>query len=276
MKKLFCVGGSTEVFDSLGSGEGFETVRFASADDALEALGSDADGVVVEYDAVDDIGAFLEGAREAAPDASIVVLSEGMPEIGYRGPVVFDFVAVGGRSPDEVADTVRGTVAGGTQRAYPVPDDEAKRLEEVHGSLDESRSFTRLTKIARRCFGVDLAFVGVVGDGEERFLSCQGADMDEIPREKSVCTFQIVEDGVMVVEDLYDDARFEANEVVEELGMSFYAGAPIRTPSGANVGSFCVMDAEPRSLTEEERETLRLFAEESAEKLVSQTGEEVG
>ena len=270
MKELFCVGERTDVFDTLSSRWGFETRRFDSVGDCLESMTPDAGGFVVGYESVGDIGEAVERARETAPDTSIVVLSESMPrEPGYTGPAVFDFVVTGDRGTVEVAETVRDSVTGGSQRAYPVPEDEDERLEAVRelGGEGDAGGFTRLTRIARRHFDVDLAFVGIVGEDSERFLSCQGADMDEIPRESSVCTFQILEEGVMVVEDLSEDARFEGNELVEEVGR-FYAGAPLTTPSGANVGSFCIMDSEPRRLSDEERETLRLFAEEATERLV--------
>ena len=60
-----------------------------------------------------------------------------------------------------------------------------------------------------------------------------------------------------VVEDARFDPRTLANPLVAEgFGLQFYAGVPLRTRDGHNLGTLCVLDFEPRLATEEELATL--------------------
>jgi len=69
----------------------------------------------------------------------------------------------------------------------------------------------------------------------------------------------------MIVEDALKDPRFAKNPFLLEHGIRFYAGAPLNTRGGHAIGSLCVIDAMPRSVTEEEKALLRRAAEEAVE-----------
>jgi diguanylate cyclase (GGDEF)-like protein len=67
----------------------------------------------------------------------------------------------------------------------------------------------------------------------------------------------------MVVPDACLDARFSANPlVVGEPGIRFYAGAPLRSASGHNLGTLCVIDLQPRPpLTTTQQQQLQWLAD---------------
>lgn len=65
----------------------------------------------------------------------------------------------------------------------------------------------------------------------------------------------------VVVEDVLLDGRFADNPFLLEHGIRFYAGAPLRTASGHSIGSLCVLDAKPRTVSRQERALLQLLAE---------------
>lgn len=158
-----------------------------------------------------------------------------------------------------------------THTSYPLPPDEGERVTALAAydlnGLTATDSFDRLTELASRQFDVSFAFVDLVDVHEERFLACHGAEWDAISREDTICTYAILEDDVTVVEDVADDPRFAGNEVLSSRGIRSYAGATLEAPTGSPVGMFCVLDDEPRSYTQDERESLRLFAAEAAEQL---------
>ncbi|MCU1519022.1 MAG: serine/threonine protein kinase, partial [Pseudarthrobacter sp.] len=48
--------------------------------------------------------------------------------------------------------------------------------------------------------------------------------------------------------------------VAGEAGMQFYAGVPLRTPDGYNLGTLCVLDTEPREFSGDDTRTLEHLA----------------
>jgi CheY-like chemotaxis protein len=154
---------------------------------------------------------------------------------------------------------------------YPVPENEEKRLPVLEKyDIDEliaSGSFDRLSKIGAELFDTQWCFIGLVDDERERFLSFEGSDTEELKRSCTICTFAINDDGVMVVEDRNKDPRFKYVDELEDLGIKWYAGAPIVTESGYKIGAFCVADTEKRNFSQEERKLLQLLSDEAMEKI---------
>lgn len=260
---------------------GFETRGCGSVADARAALGDgDEDGIdclITEQDLPDGTGlGLIEHARKTVPDAACILFT-GVPlseiDTAAFGGVVAEYLAKDDLEPyAELVDLVEHGVGVRSQTAYPLPDDEAARLAALEryaaspAELDDS--LDRLTRLATALFGVDSAAVGLVDEGHERFLSCHGADFGDLDRDETVCTYAILDRGVTIVEDLRADPRFDDNETLAAAGIRFYAGAPLRTPEGAAVGTFCLQHGEPRSFDERDRELLALLADEVMEQLV--------
>jgi len=260
------VGDEPEVPDALRD-PGFEVVTVPPD----EADGADADCVVYDADAAEAEG-FVERLRAGSPDTPRVLVGGGVEAGGVNdaaAKAVFDRVEKVEGWGEVLADVVANAVGRRTHTSYPVPEDEEERLEQVNEyvDLEADGAFDGLTEIGSRHFGTDMCLVGLVDRSRELFLSCQGAPVDDLPREQTVCTYGILEETVLVVDDMRDDPRFENREDLLSLGMRFYAGAPLVTDLGTHVGSFCVMDAEPRGFGEEDRGTLTLFAQEAMDKL---------
>jgi len=158
---------------------------------------------------------------------------------------------------------------------YPVPENEEDRLKSIEkfdvDSLIESGSFDKLSKIGAELFDTKWCFLGIVTDEKERFLSFEGSDTKELERSCTICTFAINKDEVMVVEDRKKDPRFKYVDELEDLGIDWYAGAPVVTEEGYKIGSFCVADTQKREFSEQERRLLKLLAEESMDKIRLET-----
>ena len=90
---------------------------------------------------------------------------------------------------------------------------EALRDLNVFGSPAEPQ-FDALCQTAQAMFGVPIALISVIGDREQRFKGRCGLDTPSTPREVSFCTYTILSDAVMVVEDATRDERFAANRLV--------------------------------------------------------------
>ena len=146
---------------------------------------------------------------------------------------------------------------------YPV--DEESRLAELLSLalLDSERDerFDRVTRLARRLFGVDVALVTLVDADRQWFLSRQGTELEGSSRETSFCGHALHDDDILHVPDATLDVRFVDNPlVVDDPAIRFYAGQPIHGPGGARLGTLCLIDREPRELSDEETESLRDLA----------------
>ena len=136
-------------------------------------------------------------------------------------------------------------------KAPPVPIDEQERLSQLKSlailDTPPEERFDRVTRMARRLFGVPIALISLVDENRQWFKSCFGLEVGETERRISFCAHAIVEDGALVIEDALLDERFADNPMVTgEPHIRFYAGQPLRTMSGKAVGTLCLIDREPR------------------------------
>ena len=154
------------------------------------------------------------------------------------------------------------------------PQDELARVTELHDlcvldTLPEER-FDRLTRIAKRLFGVNIALVSLIDHDRQWFKSRQGLDVSETPRNISFCGHAILSDEALVVEDATADLRFADNPLVTgPLGLRFYAGMPLQGPKGYQVGTLCLIDQKPRHFTPDDAATLRDLAAAVSEQLAN-------
>lgn len=142
------------------------------------------------------------------------------------------------------------------------PQDEATRLDTLRALniLDTSpeERFDRLTRLAKRLFGVPMALVSLVDEDRQWFKSCQGLDASETPRDISFCGHAILGDDIFLIPDAALDERFHDNPLVTgEPHIRFYAGCPLRVPNGSKLGTLCIIDREPRELDEDDQALLR-------------------
>jgi hypothetical protein len=120
-----------------------------------------------------------------------------------------------------------------------------KRIKILDTGPDET--FDRITHIAARLFGVPIAVLGFLDQDRHWIKSRVGIDLTEIPRGHSLCDHTIRQNDVLFIPDALADDRFRDNPlVVEGPRIRFYAGAPLRSRDGQNVGSLAVADTVPR------------------------------
>ncbi|KUM38246.1 protein kinase domain-containing protein [Arthrobacter sp. EPSL27] len=168
----------------------------------------------------------------------------------------------------EVSLALRQEVINGAgrHRQHPAaPADEAGRMRAVerYRILDTPAdgAFDRIAALAARVFSVPVAIVSVVDHDRIWFKAHHGTDVAQIGRDPGLCASAILQDGPWIIEDAARDARTLANPLVAgEFGLQFYAGVPLRTPDGHNLGTFCILDREPREFSPEDTKTLEDLA----------------
>jgi diguanylate cyclase (GGDEF)-like protein len=155
-----------------------------------------------------------------------------------------------------------------------LPSNESTRLDTLRGlgildTLPEER-FDRLTRLARRLFGVPIALVSLVDADRQWFKSCVGLATSETSRDVSFCAHAILGDEIFTVPDTLADERFHDNPLVtDNPNIRFYAGCPLTVPNGSKLGTLCLIDVKPRDLDDEERELLRDLARMAEQELAA-------
>jgi len=141
---------------------------------------------------------------------------------------------------------------------FPIPPNETERLAELLQyrilDTDPEDAFDRVTRLAAKVMGAPIALVSFVDKDRQWSKSRYGLEADETGRASAFCAHAIMESKIMVVDDATADPRFRDNpHVVADPSIRFYAGAPLRSPKGNNLGTLCIMDKAPRTLSREDQ-----------------------
>ncbi len=119
-------------------------------------------------------------------------------------------------------------------------------------------SFDRITKLASTIFKVPISIISLVDTDRIWFKSHYGLPVNQIGRDPGLCASAILSNDVHVIEDAVIDPRSLSNPLVAgEFGLRFYAGTPLQTEDHYNLGTLCIIDKVPRTLTPDEKEILK-------------------
>jgi hypothetical protein len=153
----------------------------------------------------------------------------------------------------------------------PLPANETARLSELerYGVLDSPPEaiFDQFAGLASGLFKTPIAMVGLVDQDRHWFKASVGVDFPFNMRENSFCQYTILEDEVLCIPDTHLDDRVSDILPVTLAGVRFYAGAPLTTPNGLNIGTVCIFDHEPRNLEQTDLDMLGLLAKQVMEAL---------
>jgi len=147
----------------------------------------------------------------------------------------------------------------------PLPINETKRLEALrrYEILDTpaEQVFDDIALLASTICQTPIALLTLVDTDRQWFKARVGIDATETPREHAFCAHTILGTEVMIVEDATHDERFANSPFVTgEPNIRFYAGAPLIDGEGNELGSLCVIDSHPRSLSREQNDSLQALA----------------
>ena len=129
--------------------------------------------------------------------------------------------------------------------------------------LDTPRedTFDDLVAMGARHFGVPYAVISLIDRDRIWFKSRFGIDDPQVVRTPGLCATAIQHESIYHLQNASLDPIARTHPLVEpDDGIRFYAGAPLRSEDGYNIGSICVMGHEPRDLTENDRRFLEALA----------------
>jgi len=161
-----------------------------------------------------------------------------------------------------------------TKPAKP-PKNEKLRLELLKQLMvldsESEPLFDEITKLASQICGTPIALISLVDENRQWFKANIGLEgASETHRDLAFCAHAILENNLFEINDATQDDRFQNNPLVtSDPNIRFYAGMPLTMANGLNIGTLCVIDREPRSLSQEQRSMLAGLAEITCKALLS-------
>lgn len=132
-----------------------------------------------------------------------------------------------------------------------------RTVSTVGGIMREAEpDFQAVAESAAAVCNTPISFVSLI-DGDDFWVKATvGTNMQSLPRATSFCEHAIARGSLLEIADTHVDPFWRDNIYVETLGVRFFAGMPVILTSGSVVGSICVIDREPKALSETARKTL--------------------
>jgi len=147
-----------------------------------------------------------------------------------------------------------------------LPENENERIAKLHAydilDTPTENTFDKIAILAAQIFNTPIAQVTFV-DQERVFFKTNISPLQatEIARKDSFCSVAILKEEVTLIENMLNVPELSTNPfVVMENGVRFYAGAPLKTSEGHQLGTLCVLDTQPRIVTPEQLKMLETLS----------------
>lgn len=147
----------------------------------------------------------------------------------------------------------------------PLPQNELDRLAALkrYNILDTlpEHVFDDATKLVSYICNVPIAHISFIDENRQWFKSEIGIGVSEVPREISFCRYTIIESEMVEINDTHLSERFKNDpNVIDGFKIRFYAGIPLTTPDGYNIGTICALDHISKELNDSQRNALSIIA----------------
>ncbi|UEG52121.1 GAF domain-containing protein [Mucilaginibacter daejeonensis] len=148
-----------------------------------------------------------------------------------------------------------------------MPQNELARLQAVNRFLklkiSKEDELQEIVSMAAEICGTPSALISLIDQDTQHIPIKRSFNFKSTPRSQAFCNHVIEQNGVMVVPDAVIDRRFTNNPLVTgDPHIRFYAGTPLTTSDGLNLGSLCVIGQVPGQLDEIQQRMLQILAEQ--------------
>lgn len=156
---------------------------------------------------------------------------------------------------------------------FPVPDNEMERLERLRiydllnlGKDPDLDVFSQAACLIADC---PVSFISIMELETQTIQSCVGLSLDFVARRDTICQYTIMSDDILVINDTHLDERSSGNEIIKAAGVRFYAGIPLMDEEGFVLGTICVIDYEPKILSDKQIDSLQKLGKAISKIIIS-------
>lgn len=148
---------------------------------------------------------------------------------------------------------------------YPIPANETERLAalrryNIMDTLPEEE-FNDIAKLVAYICDVPAAHVSFIDETRQWFKATAGFDAVDVPRDTSFCQYTIMESDLWVIPDARKEPKLIDNpNIYDGFKVRFYAGIPLTSPDGYNIGTICAIDHVVKEINEEQKNALRILS----------------
>ncbi|MBV8327814.1 response regulator [Chryseobacterium sp.] len=146
-----------------------------------------------------------------------------------------------------------------------IPDNESGRLKKIEFfdllNLGKDPQFDVFAETACLIADCPASLIAVMKSDTQTIQSCIGLEIDSVERENTVCQYAIASGEVVVINDTLLDDRSRNNPLILEGGIRFYAGIPVIDDEGFALGTICVIDYEPRTISDRQITALKKLSD---------------
>lgn len=148
---------------------------------------------------------------------------------------------------------------------YPVPDNEKERVKKLELfdllNLPKDPQLDVFAETACLVADCPSSLIAIMESQIQTIQSCIGISLDTVDRENTLCQYSIASGDVVVINDTLTDSRSSGNSIILESGIRFYAGVPLIDDEGFVLGTLCVIDYKPKTISEDQIATLKKIGE---------------
>lgn len=148
---------------------------------------------------------------------------------------------------------------------FPIPHNEKERLAALkrYNIIDTlpEEEFDDIAKLVAYICDVPAAHVSFIDDKRQWFKATVGFEADEVQRDTTFCQYTIMEDNLWVIPDATKEPKLIDNpNIYDGFKVRFYAGIPLTTHDGHNIGTICAIDHVVRNINDEQKNALKILA----------------
>lgn len=148
-------------------------------------------------------------------------------------------------------------------------DYEDKRIEELlsYQILNSSNEdeLDDITEMASLICDFPISLITLLDDKVQWIKSKKGIEIENNDVKDCFCKHTLDKpDDIFVVENAAINPLFKDNPIVQNSpNINFYAGVPLVSKNGFVLGTLCVLDHKPRTITENQKKTLQILAKKA-------------